>query len=104
MVTVSLKRARVVLLFGTVQPIDLSSKVLVLPGRPLVLRCRANAPDLGGASVAELLVSSGSGCIRAIRKVLETRAGTWAYGKRQGDRGHRRGDVRDGPVREHSQL
>jgi hypothetical protein len=112
-VPIPLKRPGVVLLSGTIQSIDMSPTVLVLPVRRLlVLRCRAIAPDSGGDPAATLVgtgtdTGSGSGCIGGHMK--GSRGTGWGVGVREtsGGRGGTAGERderRDGPVREPSRF
>lgn len=64
---VPLKRARVILLSGTVQSIDLLSADSAGVARATAHRPRKR-PDPGGDSDTELLVGSGSGSIEGYTK------------------------------------
>ena len=109
-----LRNARVILLIfpSTVQLIDMSPTVLMLPVRRFVtfvtLRCREIGPMSGEGLAATLLIGSGSGCIRDCMKVFRGAAGAdaWTYEKLWGkERELRERDVHtDEPVRECSQL
>ena len=59
--------------------------MLVLPGRrPLVLRCRTNAPDSVEIRPPSSWSAQAPTASGTIRRLLETRAGAWSYGKRPG--------------------
>ena len=112
-VPIPLKRPGVVLLSGTIQSIDMSPTVLVLPVRRLlVLRCRAIAPDCGGDPAATFVgpgtgTGSGSGCVED--KMKGSRGAGWGVGVREtsGERGGTAGgkdEGRDEPKGESSRF